>query len=65
MHKLFPIIYLVIFSYNETKAQFTDTTSYHVVLSAAGSINKTDNGSAYLLNNGLNIGMKKQSVVLN
>lgn len=65
MQKLFPIICLVILSYHETKAQFTDTTSYHVVLSAAGSINKTDNGSAYLLNNGLNIGMKKQSVVLN
>lgn len=65
MRKLFSIIFLVTFCYHPIKAQYTDTTSYHIVLSAAGSINKTDNGSAYLLNNGLNIGLKKQSVVLN
>lgn len=46
-------------------AQFNDTTNYHLVLSSAGSVNKTDNATAYLLNNSLNFGIKKKSVVLN
>lgn len=46
-------------------AQYNDTTHYHVVLSAAGSINKTNTDKAYLLNNSLNFGVKKHSIVLN
>ena len=47
------------------KAQYTDSTNYHVVLSAAGSINKTNTDVAYLLNNSLNFGIKRKSIVLN
>lgn len=47
------------------KAQYTDSTTYHLVLSAAGSINKTNSDVAYLLNNSLNFGIKRKSIVLN
>jgi len=45
--------------------QFTDSTNYHIVLSSSGSVNRTNNENAYLLNNSLNFGLKKKSIVLN
>lgn len=47
------------------KAQYNDSTFYHLGLNAAGSINKTNTSDAYLLNNGVNFGIKKKSIVLN
>jgi hypothetical protein len=64
MRKLIIAILLII-TIKTVKAQFNDTTHYHVVLSAAGSINKTDDATAYLLNNALNFGIKRKDVVLN
>lgn len=49
----------------QTKGQFNDTTNYRLVVSSAGSINSTESGTAYLLNNGLNLGLKKKSFVFN
>lgn len=46
-------------------AQFNDTTHYHVQLLATGSINKTDDANAYLLNNALNLGYKTKDATLN
>ena len=46
-------------------AQFNDSTFYHLGVSATGSLNKTNTGDAYLLNNGLNFGVKKKDAVLN
>lgn len=46
-------------------AQFNDTTHYHVVMASSGSINKTDDATAYLLNNSLNFGVKKKDITLN
>lgn len=60
---LFVISMLI--SIGSIKAQFSDSTSYHLVLSAAGSINKTNNDKAYLLNNSLNFGIKRKSIVFN
>jgi hypothetical protein len=45
-------------------AQYNDTTHYHVTLSSTGSINKTDDNTAYLLNNALNFGIQKKAVYL-
>jgi len=59
------ILILSIFVNFYAKAQFTDSTNYHLVLSAAGSINKTNTDVAYLLNNALNFGIKRKSIVLN
>lgn len=47
------------------RAQFNDSTYYHLGLSATGSLNKTNTSDAYLLNNGLNFGVKKKDAVLN
>ncbi|WP_231426845.1 DUF481 domain-containing protein [Pedobacter sp. Leaf250] len=46
-------------------AQYSDSTNYHIMLSSTGSINRTNDQRAYLLNNGLNFGMKKETFVLN
>ena len=64
MSRIFPFV-LFLCLFNLAKAQFNDTTNYHLVLSSAGSINRTDQGNAYLLNNALNVGLKKKSIVLN
>ncbi|RYF25998.1 MAG: DUF481 domain-containing protein [Flavobacteriales bacterium] len=58
----FIIFYL---SFLSASAQFSDTTSHHLKLVAAGSINKTNTDKAYLLNNSLNYGIKRKSIVLN
>lgn len=46
-------------------AQFNDTTHYYVGYISTGSINKTNDGSSYLLNNALKFSEKKKSVVMN
>ncbi|MBE9602338.1 DUF481 domain-containing protein [Pedobacter sp. MC2016-24] len=45
--------------------QFTDSTHYMVQYSSTGSINRTDESKAYLLNNALKLGIRKQSISLN
>lgn len=45
--------------------QFTDSTHYLVQYSSTGSINKTDESKAYLLNNALKLGIRKKSISLN
>ncbi|RCH56309.1 hypothetical protein DJ568_00130 [Mucilaginibacter hurinus] len=46
-------------------AQFNDSTHYHASYLSSGSINKTKDGTAYLLNNGLKFNVKKKSISLN
>ncbi len=48
-----------------THAQFNDTTHYHTAYTSSGSINKTKDGTAYLLNNGLRLGIRKKTVAMN
>ena len=45
--------------------QFNDSTFYRFSVTSTGAINKTNDGRSYLLNNGLNFGIKKKDVVLN
>jgi hypothetical protein len=59
------LLFLLILGYQMAHAQFNDTTHYHATLTAAGTINKTDDGNSYLLNNALNFGIKKKDFVLN
>lgn len=56
---------LIIFCCLNARAQFTDTSNYHITLLSTGSINRTNNNRAYLLNNNLNFGIKKKSIILN
>jgi hypothetical protein len=65
MAKPLILILMLTLSCQLAGAQSTDTTAYHVVLSSGGSINRTDRGSSYLLNNSLNVGMKGRGLVLN
>src|SRR5215216_100921 len=46
-------------------AQYNDSTFYRINVTSTGSINKTNDGRSYLLNNGVNFGIKKKDVVLN
>ncbi|MBK1441132.1 DUF481 domain-containing protein [Parapedobacter sp. ISTM3] len=46
-------------------AQWTDSTHYYVQLSATNSINKTNNQSAFLFNNGLRFSIQKERIRLN
>jgi hypothetical protein len=46
-------------------AQFNDTTFYHTAFLSSGSINKTSDGTAYLLNNAFKFNVKKKDVSLN
>jgi hypothetical protein len=62
MRKLLTL--LLIIAAKAVCAQFNDTTHYHVTMASAGSINKTDANTAYLLNNSLNLGIKKKDVYL-
>ncbi len=56
---------LIILNCFSLKAQYNDSTFYHLTLSATGSLNETNTGNAYLLNNSLNFGIKKKNIVLN
>ncbi|SFA39236.1 hypothetical protein SAMN04488511_101399 [Pedobacter suwonensis] len=51
--------------YLKSYAQYTDSVNYHVLLTSTGSINRTNEDRAYLLNNALNFGLKKKNFVLN
>ncbi|WP_235854054.1 DUF481 domain-containing protein [Mucilaginibacter terrenus] len=59
------IMALFIFWCPAVYAQFNDSTYYHAILASTGSINKTNNDRAYLLNNSFGFGVKKKSIVLN
>ena len=45
-------------------AQFNDTTHYQVNFSPSGSINRTNDGTAYLLNNAFKFAVKQKDVSL-
>lgn len=46
-------------------AQFTDSTHYSVNYAATGSINKTNDGNTYLVNNAAKFGIKEKAYDLN
>jgi hypothetical protein len=47
------------------RAQFTDSTNYVVGYTSTGSINKTNDGQSYLLNNAVKFGVRKKTFSLN
>lgn len=46
------------------RAQFNDTTHYHLNMASTGSINKTDDSKTYLLNNALTFAIKQKDFSL-
>ncbi|RZL40768.1 MAG: DUF481 domain-containing protein [Pedobacter sp.] len=65
MYRCLVAFSILVCSFFTANAQFSDTTSQHLKLVAAGSINKTNTDKAYLLNNSLTYGIKRKSIVLN
>ncbi|MBB5394567.1 hypothetical protein [Mucilaginibacter sp. AK015] len=51
--------------FESTYAQFNDSTHYHTAFQSSGSINKTNDGTAYLLNNTFRFNIKKKDISLN
>jgi len=47
------------------RAQFNDSTSYYTNFTSTGLINKTNEGSSYLLNNTLKFSVSKKKISLN
>src|ERR1700755_3370254 len=54
------ISFLLLITSFKASAQFSDSLHYHIAASSTGSINRTDDGNAYLLNNSLIFGIKKK-----
>ncbi|UKT62590.1 DUF481 domain-containing protein [Pedobacter mucosus] len=63
--KIIGMMLLTIAMWLNAKAQFSDSTNYHFLLSSSGSINRTNSDRAYLLNNAINFGLKKNDIELN
>ncbi len=64
MFKYFSFLSLLLFGF-AAKAQFSDTTNYHVIYNSTGSVNRARDGSSYLLNNSLRFEIKKKAIALN
>lgn len=57
---------LILLAFNiAARAQFNDSTKYHLTVASTGAINKTDNSTAYLLNNALAFGIRQKDLHLN
>jgi hypothetical protein len=55
----------MLFFAGSSYGQYNDSTNYHVAFSPSGSINRTQDGSSYLLNNKFRFNVKKKDVSLN
>lgn len=64
MYKLILLLSLF-FLTDAAFAQFNDSTHYHTSYASTGSINKTNDGSSYLLNNGFKFNIKNKRTTLN
>jgi hypothetical protein len=59
------IFFVAVLLGNASYAQFNDSTYYHVGFSPSGSINRTNGGTTYLINNSLKFNINKKDVRLN
>ncbi|MFT4094370.1 MAG: DUF481 domain-containing protein, partial [Niabella sp.] len=64
MKFLFTIVFLISL-YQFANGQFTDSTTMHARLNSGGSINKTNDGSSYLLNNNAQFNIRKKRTSFN
>lgn len=56
---------VVVLISSQASAQYTDSTHYLVNYTSTGSINKTNDGQSYLLNNAARLGVRKKTFNLN
>ena len=64
---MYKVIFLLsgIFWCAASFAQFNDSTHYHTAFASTGSINRTNGGSSYLLNNAFKFNIKNKHTTLN
>lgn len=65
MLKCYSLLTALLLTSMISKAQFTDSTNYLVQFTSNGSINKTDESKAYLLNNVVRLGIRQKAISLN
>ena len=58
-------LFLFLILFKGASAQYTDSTSRYVGYTSSGSVNKTNDGDSYLLNNMVKFGLRKKSISLN
>lgn len=63
MRYLIPFISILLIPFT-THAQYSDSVHHFAGLTAMGNINKTNNNTTYLFNNGLSFGIKKKAYSL-
>ncbi len=59
------LLLATIFWYAAANAQFNDSTHYHTSYASTGSLNKTNSGSSFLLNNAFKFNIKNKRTTLN
>ncbi|PUZ22578.1 DUF481 domain-containing protein [Chitinophaga costaii] len=59
------LVLLLLLMGHTLQAQYNDSTHYYFRYASTGSINSTDEGHAYLLNNALKVGVKKTNFTMN
>lgn len=64
MYKLILLLSLI-FCVDAAFAQFNDSTHFHTSYASTGAINKTNDGSSYLLNNAFKFNIKNKRTTLN
>lgn len=65
VRRLALIVYLLAMVATAAQAQWSDSTHYFIKLSSTNSINRANNKSAYLFNNGLGFSIRKERISLN
>lgn len=59
------VMLILALSCKYSMAQFTDSTTYYAGFTSTGTVNKTNDGDSYLLNNGAKFSIRKKSISLN
>lgn len=59
------LLFFILLNAINSVAQYSDSTSHYLNYAFTGAINKTQDGSSNLLDNGLRVGMKKKSISMN
>lgn len=64
MQRLLTII-LILFCSFTASAQYNDSIAYHIKYASTGNLNITNDGSSYLLNNGLGFNARRKDLQMN
>lgn len=65
--RVYGVVFFLVFilGTSDSFAQFNDTVNYYINFASTGNINKTNDGTSYLLNNNFRYSISKKSISLN